>query len=546
LRKFSELFDELDSTTSINLKLAALARYFESAPPEDAAWATYFLSGRRLKRIVGSATLRAWLLQETRLPDWLLEETYSQVGDLAETIALLVESSGTHEPSDLPLARWLDRLLRLPAMPAEAQQMSVVGWWKELDARGCFLLNKLLTGELRVGVSAGLVERSLAHVTGLPRALIAHRLMGEWQPGPKFWASLNAPADESGDRSRPYPFCLASPLEQEPERLGELADWLVEWKWDGIRAQVMRREDGTLIWSRGEELITARFPEVLRRAAVLPNGTVIDGEILAWRDGAVRPFGELQQRIGRKTLSAKILADTPVQFLAYDLLEYGGEDIRMLPLRERRTRLEVLLRESRCAFEISPIVAASSWQALKELRASSRERFVEGLMVKRADSAYATGRTRGVWWKWKIDPHTFDGVLIYAQPGRGRRANLLTDYTFAVRAGEQLVPVAKAYSGLTDQEIARVDRWIRQNTVERFGPVRAVKPELVFEIAFEAINESRRHKSGVAVRFPRIARWREDKPASEANTLEDLRALLNADSARAASVARSARRSGDP
>jgi len=526
VRAFSQLYEELDSTTSINAKLAALARYFESAPAEDAAWGTYFLSGRRLKRIVGSATLRVWLLQETQLPEWLLEETYSQVGDLAETIALLVESRGAHSPSDLPLTQWLERLLSLPSMTPEQQQASVVQWWKELDARGCFLLNKLLTGELRVGVSAGLVERALAQVTGLPRPVIAHRLMGAWQPGPKFWAFLNAPAEEVGDRSRPYPFCLASPLEADAESLGDLNDWLIEWKWDGIRAQIMRRAEGTFIWSRGEELITERFPEIVRRASSLPLDTVVDGEILAWRDGCVRPFGELQQRIGRKKLSAKVLADTPVQFLAYDLLEHAGEDVRSQPLHERRTRLERVLRESESRFEVSPVVNASSWDELKTLRAGSRERFVEGMMVKRLDSPYGTGRARGVWWKWKIEPYTFDGVLVYAQPGRGRRANLLTDYTFAVRDGEQLVPVAKAYSGLTDAEINRVDRWIRQNTVERFGPVRSVKPELVFEIAFEAINESNRHKSGVAVRFPRIARWREDKPTSEANTIEDLRALL--------------------
>ncbi len=526
MRAFSQLYEELDSTTSTNLKLAALVRYFKRAPAEDAAWAIYFLSGRRLKRIVGSATLRAWLLHETRLPEWLLEETYSQVGDLAETIALLVEAGGTHRPSDLSLSQWLERLLALPSMPAEQQQANVVQWWKELDARGCFLFNKLLTGELRVGVSAGLVERALAQVTGLQRTVVAHRLMGAWQPGRKFWSFLNSPADEVGDRSRPYPFCLAAPLEGDAESLGSIEGWLIEWKWDGIRAQIIRREAGTFIWSRGEELVTERFPEIVRRAGQLPLNIVLDGEILAWRDGAVRPFGELQQRIGRKSLSAKILADTPVQFLAYDLLEQNGEDIREKPLSERRARLERALRECGCGFQTSTVIEADSWQALRELRASSRERGVEGLMVKRRDSPYATGRTRGVWWKWKIDPYTFDGVLVYAQPGRGRRANLLTDYTFAVRDGDQLVPVAKAYSGLTDSEIVRVDRWIRQNTLERFGPVRAVKPELVFEIAFEAINESKRHKSGVAVRFPRIARWREDKPAAEANTIADLRGLL--------------------
>jgi len=530
VRAFSELYEQLDSTTSINAKLAALVRYFRAAPAHDAAWAIYFLSGRRLKRVVGSATLRQWLLQESGLPEWLLEETYSTVGDLAETIALLVERDGARSPSGLSLSEWLERLLTLPAMSPAEQQLHVVQWWKELDARGCFLLNKILTGELRVGVSAGMVERALAEVTSLPRTVIAHRLMGTWQPGPKFWAFINAPAEASGDRSRPYPFCLAAPLEARPETLGAVSDWLIEWKWDGIRAQVLRRDDGTWIWSRGEELITDRFPEVVRRAAALPVNTVIDGEILAWRDG-VRPFGELQQRIGRKKLTAKILEETPVQLLAYDLLELDGVDLRDRPISERRELLEQLSSRSSAGFDLSPLVVADDWDALRELRAGSRERFVEGMMLKHRDSAYGTGRQRGVWWKWKIEPYTFDGVLVYAQPGSGRRANMLTDYTFAVHDGAKLVPVAKAYSGLNDKEIARVDRWIRQNTVERFGPVRSVKPELVFEIAFEAINESGRHKSGVAVRFPRIARWREDKPAAEANTIEDLRGLLRVEPA---------------
>jgi DNA ligase-1 len=526
MRAFSELYENLDSTTSINAKVVALVRYFRSAPPGDAAWAAWFLSGRRLKRVIGRSALRQWLLELSGLPEWLLEETHAEVGDLAETIALLVDGDATPPASDVSLEVWLDRLLSLTNTTPERQRDCVTGWWRELDARGRFLLNKLLTGELRVGVSSGMVERALAEVTALPRPVIAHRLMGNWQPDATFWNSLGAAADAGGDATRPYPFCLAAPLESGLESLGEVADWLIEWKWDGIRAQVLHRRDGVHIWSRGEELITERFPEIAASARRLPLDTVIDGEILVWRDGAVRPFGELQTRIGRKKLSAKILADMPVRLLAYDLLELEGEDVRGLALWQRRERLERLLVQFNAEIEISPVVAAANWAGLAEQREQSRARCVEGMMLKRRDSTYGSGRQRGVWWKWKIEPYSFDGVLVYAQLGRGRRANLLTDYTFAVRDGERLVPVAKAYSGLTDPEILRLDRWIRQNTVERFGPVRSVKPELVFEIAFEGINESTRHKSGIAVRFPRIARWREDKPVAEANTLEDLRGLL--------------------
>lgn len=525
MRAFSELYETLDATTSINAKVAALVSFFRSAPPGDAAWAAWFLSGRRLKRVVARSALKQWLLQLSDLPEWLVEETHAEVGDLAETIALLVDSDANAVPDDASLDEWLDRLLSLSNASEDEQRKAVTSWWRQLDARGRFLLNKLLTGELRVGVSSGMVERALAETTSLPRPVIAHRLMGNWQPSATFWTSLGAPADVSGDASRPYPFCLASPLDGSAESLGNVSDWLIEWKWDGIRAQVLQRRDGVHIWSRGEELITERFPEIASSAQRLPVDTVIDGEILVWKDGAVRPFGELQTRIGRKKLSTKILADMPVRLLAYDLLELEGQDLRGLPLWQRRARLEQLLANSG-EIGISPLVSAMDWAGVAEQRQRSRALSVEGMMVKRRDSIYGTGRQRGAWWKWKIEPYTFDGVLVYAQPGRGRRANQLTDYTFAVRDGEKLVPVAKAYSGLTDPEILRVDRWIRQNTVERFGPVRSVRPELVFEIAFEGINESTRHKSGVAVRFPRIARWREDKPVTEANTLEDLRDLL--------------------
>jgi DNA ligase 1 len=525
MRRFAELFEELDVTTSVNAKLDALVRYFKSAPPVDAAWATYFLSGRRLKRIVGPATLREWLLRHLGMQPWLLEETYAEVGDLAETIALLVDSNVGGADEELALSAWIERLLSLQDMSPEQQREQVARWWRRLDARSCFLVNKLLTGELRVGVSSGLVERALAQATGLPRALIAHRLTGTWTPGADFWALLHAPVDTAAS-TRPYPFCLASPLAGEPLELGPVSGWLVEWKWDGVRAQVMRRADNVSIWSRGEELVTERFPEVVQRALRLPHDVVLDGEILAWRNDRVLPFWELQHRLGRKSLTAKILAQAPVRFVAYDVLELRGEDVRTRPLSERREMLQRLLAEEQSVFDVSTLVTGESWEELAAQRLTARERGVEGLMLKRADSAYVAGRRRGIWWKWKIDPFTFDGVLVYAQPGSGRRANLLTDYTFAVRDGDSLTPVAKAYSGLTDAEIARVDRWIRQNTLERFGPVRAVRPELVFEIAFEGINASSRHKSGVALRFPRIARWREDKPASEADTLDDLRRLL--------------------
>jgi DNA ligase-1 len=529
MRAFAALYEELDTTQSTNLKVAAMCRYFRKAPPADAAWATYILSGRRLKRFIGAALLKRWLIDEAALPEWLIDESYSSVGDLAETIALLTAGTAHSEANtdDTPLADWLeDRLLPLRDAEDHIQRQTITGWWRELPYRQCFLLNKLLTGELRVGVSQLLVTRALAEVTGIERTELAGRLMGEWQPGALFWQGLHAAESPRTDPAVPYPFFLASPLEGEPSQLGDRSAWQAEWKWDGIRGQLIRRAGECHLWSRGEERITERFPEIVDAAATLPDGIVLDGEVVAWKDGRIQPFALLQQRIGRKKLSASILAAVPVQFLAYDLLELNGEDLRAAPLRDRRAHLEKLLANASPVLQISPLVMGSTWDELANARADSRERNVEGLMLKALDSSYGTGRQRGAWWKWKVEPHSFDAVMIYAQPGQGRRSNLYTDYTFGVWREQELVPVAKAYSGLSNPEILQLDRWIRAHTLEKFGPVRSVEPSQVFELAYEGIAASARHKSGIALRFPRILRWRTDKPASEADTLANLQAML--------------------
>jgi DNA ligase 1 len=540
MRAFSELYDELDATTSTLEKVDAMARYFSSAPPADAAWVLYILSGRRLKRFIGPSLLFRWLIEASALPEWLVSEATASVGDLAETIALMMEGDTAPpmtEGSDVSLATWIeDRVLPLRKQPEELQRVEITAWWRTLPSRECFLLNKLLTGELRVGVSELLVTRALARVLDLPRADLARRLMGEWQPSAQFWESLRSGVDADTQKSAPYPFFLASPLEDAPESLGLTADWLAEWKWDGIRGQLIRRAGECFLWSRGEELVTPRFPEIAAAAQALPDGSVLDGEIVAWRAGAVQPFGDLQKRIGRKKLTPAILEDAPVHFLAYDLLEEEGRDVRAHPLRERRERLSRLLERLAAppgaadppTITISPAVQAGSWEELAPLREQSRTRGVEGLMLKALDSPYGTGRQRGSWWKWKVDPYSFDGVLIYAELGSGRRSNLYTDYTFGVWREDELLPVAKAYSGLSDEEIRELDRWIRTHTQEKFGPVRKVEPIQVFEVAFEGIAESNRHKSGIALRFPRILRWRTDKPARDADSLELLHEILRA------------------
>lgn len=570
MKAFAALYAELDETTKTSLKVAAMARYFAVAPAQDAAWAVHFLIGRRPKRLVSSPKLWGWAAEAAGLPMWLFGECYDAVGDLAEMIANVVPEG---QGSDLGLAYWVhDRLLPLAGLEEAEQKAALLAAWAELTRQEMFVWNKLITGAFRVGVSQELVTRALSEASGIPSPTIAHRLMGEWTPSPEFYLGLFEEATPETDLSRPYPFCLAHPLENGPEGLGDPDEWHVEWKWDGIRAQIIRREGKSFVWSRGEELITDRFPEILGICESLPNGTVVDGEILAWANGKPLKFLELQKRIGRKILTKKILQDVPVVLVAFDLLELAGEDLRDMPLRERRERLEALVesinqadeggfgdllglpkkreavteidtRLARETEEGSGVVYAqsrlllasrlpvASWEALAAQREDARALNVEGFMIKRRDSTYQVGRKKGHWWKWKVDPLTVDAVLIYAQRGSGKRASLYTDYTFGVWNDEgKLVSFAKAYSGLTDEEIRRVDRFVRTHTIEKFGPVRTVQPELVMELAFEAIQLSSRHKSGIAVRFPRILRWRHDKKAADADSLASVRELLEANS----------------
>ncbi len=534
MRRFAALYRALDESTSALDKRAALQAYLREAPPEDAAWALWCLCGGRLARVASGAELRAWVGAAGGHPDWLVEASYAHVGDLAETITLLhpepdalaVRAAGL---DDRPLHAWIEAHLRpLARADAATREATLRAAWAGLPEDQRYLLNKLLTGALRVGVSTRAVQQAIAAMTGIDIARIAQRMLGDWAPTPAFLARLLSPAEHAEDARQPYPFFLAAPLEGGPEALGATADWQLEWKWDGIRLQLLRREGGVALWSRGEERLDGRFPELEDAARGLPEGCVLDGELVAWDAdaGAPAPFTRLQARIGRLKPGAKTLAATPVRMLAYDLLEADGVDLRARPLRARRARLEALLAahaDPRIA--APPLLHAADWAAAAALREDARARGVEGLMLKRADSAYGEGRRRGAWWKWKLDPLVIDAVLLYAQAGHGRRSGLHTDWTFGVWRDGALVPVAKAYSGLDDAEMKALDAWIRAHTTERFGPVRQVQPLQVFELGFEGVNRSARHRSGVAVRFPRVLRWRHDKPAAEADTLEALWAL---------------------
>lgn len=541
MREFARLYAELDETTATSRKLQALKNYFVAAEPENAAWAVYFLAGGKPRQAVPTKLLRQFSIEYAGIDDWLFDECYHAVGDLAETIALILPPPKRR--SDVGLAQWLqERIAPLRGASPDAIRAAMFSYWDELEARERFLLVKLIGGGFRVGVSRLLVTRALGEVAGVDSKLIAQRLMG-WtdgraRPSAERLVQLMAPQSDAEHRlegGQPYPFFLAHALQAPPESLGPVSHWQAEWKYDGIRAQLIRRAGQTWLWSRGEDLITERFPEIA--GIRLPEGTVLDGEILIWTGDAPSPFAALQQRIGRKTLSAKMLKELPAVLVAYDVLEVNGIDVRATWQAERRKLLEDIVQHiDTPSLKLSPLVTTDSWQALAEMRETSRSRSVEGLMLKAAESRYGVGRTKdsGTWWKWKIDPYAVDAVLIYAQAGSGRRASLYTDYTFAVwdddpdgpDGARRLVPFAKAYSGLTDAEIAKIDAAVRRTTIEKFGPVRSVTPTMVFEIGFEGIALSPRHKAGIAVRFPRILRIRDDKKIEEADTLATLRGML--------------------
>ncbi len=547
MKRFADLYRDLDRSTATLDKRAALVGYFREAPPRDAAWALWLLSGGKIVggkagKIVDTREMRQWIAEESGNPDWLVDDSYDQVGDLGETLALLLDDPVDGDADPLSLCDWIEtRLLPLAGKPVDVRRAVVVDAWRELYFNERLLFNKLLTGALRVGVSQRLVQQALAEMSGIDIARIAQRMLGAWSPTPAFLADLLNPNALDSDRQQPYPFFLASPLEADTATLGDIGDWGLEWKWDGIRLQAIRRGGEIALWSRGEERLDGRFPEIEAATAALPHDCVIDGELLAWRDGdAPMPFTALQTRIQRRKPGPKTLAATPVRMLAYDLLELHGEDWRPRPLSERRAALEALLADGSSEdlrsdapigaqtvhrIRLSPALAVADWESAARLRLEARGRGVEGLMLKRLSSPYQSGRRRGDWWKWKIDPLTIDAVMIYAQSGHGRRSTLYTDYTFAVWDGETLVPVAKAYSGLDDKEILTLNKWIRANTLERFGPVRSVRAHHVFELGFEGVNRSSRHKSGIAVRFPRILRWRHDKSAADADRLDTLKAL---------------------
>ena len=537
---FTQLFIALDQTNKTAAKSKLLSEYFKQASPADAAWAIYFLMGERMKRLVKTADLKKWACEISHYPEWLFAECYDHVGDLAETLALCIfsEDKFRKAPLKMSLSELIENyLLPMKTMEPEAQSQRIIDLWSSMDFSMALVLNKLITGGFRVGVSKSLVIKSLAENASVDPAVMAHKLMGQWEPTEANFKDLFAEKATEDEVLRPYPFCLAYPLEiKEGESLsmilGDSNEWQIEPKWDGIRAQIIVRKGARVIWSRGEQLLNEQVPEIEAALKTISDeqSFVLDGEILAWdfEINQVRSFADLQKRLGRKKVSQKILKDIPVVFMAYDLLEMNGIDLRSKPTAERRDALEKWIPSIETSIiKLSPVFDASKgWEAMAEIRDHSREKSIEGLMLKQKTAIYSVGRKKGLWWKWKVEPYTVDAVMVYAQQGHGRRAGVFSDYTFSIWNDGELVPFCKAYSGLSDKEMKRVDKWIRANTTAKHGPVRVVQAELVFEIAFEGIQESKRHKSGIAVRFPRIKRWREDKLASDADSLETVKSLL--------------------
>lgn len=535
MKRFAELIMKLATTTKTNAKLEAIRAYFSKANSEDKIWVIALFTGRRPKRSVNSALLRNSCMQAANIDPWLFEECYHTVGDLAETISLLIPESNieTKDVVEYSLSHYMNLLRNIGKEDDDVKALFVTEAWAQMNRSEIFVFNKLMTGGFRIGVSQKLMVNAIAKTTDVSSSIIAHRIMGDWNPATISFDELMSTEHSAADDSKPYPFYLAYAIENEISELGNEDEWQAEWKWDGIRGQIIKRNDELFVWSRGEELMTDKFPEYKILQELLPNGTAIDGEIISLatppEEGnfAPLPFSTLQTRIGRKNITAKQLKEAPVGFIAYDIVEENGEDVRSVSMEERRKKLEEIISKINIPFlHLSPIIEFKKWEELTEIRKQSRDKGSEGIMLKRKNSEYKDGRKRGDWWKWKIDPLTIDAVMIYAQKGSGRRSNLYTDYTFAVKDGDNLVTFAKAYSGLTDKEFAQVDNFVKRNSIEKFGPVRTVKPELVFELAFEGIAESKRHKSGVALRFPRMSRWRKDKKLEDINTLDDLKMML--------------------
>jgi ATP-dependent DNA ligase len=521
VNRFAELLDALLFTPSRNGKLRLMQEYFATTPDPERGWALAALTGELSFAEAKPSQVRD--LAMSRVDPELFGWSWDFVGDLAETVALIWPEPETRDPAAVPSLSEIVSTLK-GASRAEVGP-HLAPWLDALDATGRWALLKLVTGALRIGVSARLAKTALAEWSGAGLDHIEEVWHGLAPPYPELfdWLEGRAAPPDIADLPTFFPLMLAQPLEEGDLEALDPKDYLAEWKWDGIRVQLVSRGGQRRVYSRSGDDIGGAFPDIV---AAMPDDITLDGELLVLREGEVAPFNQLQQRLNRKSPDQKMLRDYPAGVRLYDILRDGSEDLRLLPFAERRRRLEAWYRAPRPRLDLSPMIPFVEWDELKVLRAGARERGIEGIMLKRADSPYLAGRPKGPWFKWKRGALTIDAVLMYAQRGNGKRSSFYSDYTFGTWAGDKLVPVGKAYSGFTDEELRRLDKWVRDNTTNRYGPVREVTPSLVLEIAFDSVHRSNRHKSGVAMRFPRVHRIRWDKPYREADTLATLEAMM--------------------
>jgi len=540
LNNFSELFLNLDSSNSTNNKIEVLKNYFLSNDPIDNSWAIYLLTGKSNKRFISGRYLKNLFSELYEYPVWLIDTCYLKVGDSAEVITLLLKNKSTSRKKvllNISLNELLSKTIPdLSKLNDEEKNFKIKNMWETLPEDNHLIFNKILTGTFRVGVSIGLITKSISKLINIDEEIISHRLMGNFEPSIDSYEFLiNKNINLQELNSKPFPFLLANTIEDKIFK-HSINDFQFEWKYDGIRMQLIKRSGNVSLWTRGQELVNDSFPELVDKMSHIKDDFVLDGELLVWnfKEQIAFDFSLLQKRINRKSPTRSIQIKYPIIFIAYDLLEINGRDIREIKLENRRIELEKYFSKWHnktennisAIFKICNLIFPKDWPDALNYKEKSRENNTEGLIIKKKTSIYSSGRKRGIWWKYKVDPMQLDAVLIYAKGGSGRRAGLYTDYSFALWKDKELIKFASAYSGLTNIEIKELDKWIRKNTIEKFGPVRSLKPEMVFEISFEKIQISKRHKSGIAVRFPRITKWRKDKKINDADSLENAYELM--------------------
>jgi len=527
MKAFAKLISNLEQTSKEAFKVTALAQYFSNATDEDKLWTLALFTGTRPKRVVDIKALKEFAEQVYTEGEWLFEASHQIVGDMAETIAYFLpkaKRNGNHT-----LSEWISMIRTIFNAERIDQRDAITKAWDTLRPEERFIFNKLITGGFRIDVSLKLLSKALAIVTGKDENLLAHKLNSDWHPDEVSFETLIFTENPEAEKSKPYPFHLAHTLESTVAELGDISNWQVERKWDGIRVQVIVRGNKISIWSRKGDILSSKVPELKPLAESMEDGTVLDGELICFKNGKILPINNLRTRFGRRNNSKKQFEESPCVFMAYDILEFKGEDIRNKDLAERRKKLEKVILQYYDEHKIillSDIINNDNWESINSEREKSREHQVTGLVLKNKKSIYGSSRVEGDWWKWPVDPLFIDAILLYAQAGEGGSSKMYREYSFALWHGEDLVTFAKAKSGLEDKELKELTSFVKKNTKEKFGPVRSVAAVQIFRLAFDSITASKRHKSGILLKNPRLIEWLRDKNIEDGNNLDDLKKML--------------------